>query len=106
MFMKTLAAALIGLGVSAGSAQAITVTSTADAGAGTLRAAINQANANANRTVIDLNLPAAGGNTITKATDLPILVFPVELRGAGVVIDTVNTAWGISSPPTAAPSAA
>ena len=96
MFFKILAAALIGLGVSAGSAQAITVTSTANAGAGTLRAAINQANANANLTMIDFNLPAAGGNTITPANNLPVLVFPVEIDGAGVVIDTVNTGWGLA----------
>jgi parallel beta-helix repeat protein len=96
MFFKILAAALIGLGVSAGSAQAITVTSTANAGPGTLRAAINQANTNANLTVIDFNLPAAGGNTITPANNLPVAVFPVEIDGAGVVIDTVNTAWGLA----------
>jgi parallel beta-helix repeat protein len=96
MFLKMLAAALIALGASAGAAQAQTVTSTANAGPGTLRAAINQANANANRSVIDFNLPAAGGNTITPANNLPVLVFPVEIDGAGVVIDTVNTAWGLA----------
>jgi parallel beta-helix repeat protein len=91
-----LAAALIGLGVSAGSAQAITVTSTANAGAGTLRSAINQANANANLSVIDFNLPAVGGNTITPANNLPVITQPVEIRGAGVVVDAVNTAWGLA----------
>jgi parallel beta-helix repeat protein len=96
MFFKILAAALIGLGVSAGSAQAFTVTSTANAGAGTLRNAINQANANANLSVIDFNLPAVGGNTITPANNLPVITQPVELRGAGVVLDAVNTAWGLA----------
>jgi hypothetical protein len=79
-----------------GAAQAQTVTSTANAGPGTLRAAINQANANANLSVIDFNLPGAGVNTITPANNLPVLVFPVEIDGAGVVIDTVNTAWGLA----------
>jgi hypothetical protein len=96
MFSKMLAAALIGLGVSAGAAQAQTVTSTANAGPGTLRAAINQANSNANLSVIDFNLPAAGGNTITPAANLPVITQPVELRGAGVVLDAVNTAWGLA----------
>ena len=96
MFLKMLAAALIALGVSAGAAQAQTVTSTANAGPGTLRAAINQANANANLSVIDFNLPAAGGNTITPAFNLPAITQPVQLRGTGVVIDTVNTAWGVA----------
>ena len=94
MFSKMLIAALIGLGATASAAQAQTVTSTANAGPGTLRAAINQANANANLSVIDFNLPAAG-NTITPAFNLPVITQPVELHGAGVVIDTVNTAWGI-----------
>jgi parallel beta-helix repeat protein len=95
MLSKMLAAALIGLGATAGAAQAQTVTSTGNAGPGTLRAAINQANANANLSVIDFNLPAAGGNTITPANNLPALTAPVQIRGAGVVIDTVNTAWGV-----------
>lgn len=96
MFMKILAAALIALGASAGAAHAQTVTSTANAGPGTLRAAINAANANANLSVIDFNLPAAGGNTITPAFNLPVITQPVQLRGTGVVIDTVNTAWGVA----------
>jgi len=96
MISKMLAAALIGLGATAGAAQAQTVTSTANAGAGTLRAAINSANANANLSVIDFNLPAAGGNTITPAFNLPVITQPVELHGGGVVIDTVNTAWGVA----------
>ena len=56
----------------------------------------NQANANANLSVIDFNLPAAGGNTITPAFNLPVITQPVQLRGTGVVIDTVNTAWGVA----------
>jgi parallel beta-helix repeat protein len=96
MLSKMLAAALIGLGATAGAAQAQTVTSTANAGPGTLRAAINQANANANLSVIDFNLPAAGGNTITPANNLPVITQPVEIHGAGVVIDAVNTAWGVA----------
>ena len=96
MFSKMLAAALIGLGATASAAQAQTVTSNANAGAGTLRAAINQANANANLSVIDFNLPAAAGNTITPAFNLPILTAPVEIHGGGVVIDTVNTAYGLA----------
>ena len=95
MFMKMLAGALIALGASAGAAQAQTVTSNANAGAGTLRAAINQANANANLSVIDFNLPAVAGNTITPANNLPALTAPVQVRGGGVVIDAVNTAWGL-----------
>ena len=35
------------------------------------RAAINQANANANLTVIDFNLPPAGGNTICPPSSSP-----------------------------------
>ncbi len=96
MFMKMLAAALIALGASAGAAHAQTVTSTADAGPGTLRRAINQANAAGNLSVIDFNLPAAGGTTITPAANLPAFAAPVEIHGAGVVIDTVNTAYGLA----------
>ena len=79
MFSKMLAAALIGLGASASAAQAQTVTSPANAGPGTLRAAINQANLNANLSVIDFNLPAI--TTITPANDLPAIIFPVEIDG-------------------------
>jgi parallel beta-helix repeat protein len=104
MFSKMLAAALIGLGVSATAAQAQTVKSPADAGPGTLRAAINQANANANLSVIDFKLPAI--TTITPANDLPPIIFPVEIDGytqpgsapssggaasPTVTIDAVNT---------------
>jgi parallel beta-helix repeat protein len=80
MFSKLLAAALIGLGVSASAAQAQTVTSPANAGPGTLRSAINQANANANLSVITFSLPAAG-TVITPAFDLPALTAPVEIDG-------------------------
>jgi parallel beta-helix repeat protein len=105
MFSKMLAAALIGLGVSASAAQAQTVTSPADAGPRTLRSAINQANSNANLSVIKFNLPAI--TVITPASDLPALTAPVVIDGytqAGsapasatgpaapiVTIDAVNT---------------
>ena len=96
MFSKMLAAALIGLGVSASAAQAqITVTSPASAGPGTLRAAINQANANVNRSFIDFNLPPAA-TTITPANNLPMIIAPVEIDGPGVVIDAVNTAQALA----------
>jgi parallel beta-helix repeat protein len=111
MFSRKLAvtlAALVGLGVSASAAhaQALTVTSAANAGSGTLRRAINDANANANRSVIEFKLPAAA-TVITPAFDLPPLTAPVEIDGysqpgsspasattpalPGVVIDAVNT---------------
>jgi parallel beta-helix repeat protein len=97
MFSKMLAAALIGLGVSASAAQAQVVTSTANAGPGTLRSAINQANANANRSFIQFNLPAAG-MTITPTANLPALTQPVEIDASmqpGVVIDAVNVAQAL-----------
>ena len=96
MFGRMLAAALIGLGVSASAAQAQVVTSTSNAGPGTLRSAINQANANANLSVIQFNLPASAGSTIMPAFNLPAITAPVEIQGGGVLIDAVNTAQALA----------
>jgi hypothetical protein len=62
----------------------VVVTSTADSGPGTLRAAIDAANANADRTTIDFAIPASAGAgpfTIALATPLPNIATPVIIRG-------------------------
>lgn len=62
----------------------VVVTSAADSGPGTLRAAIDAANANADRTTIDFAIPASAGTgpfTIPLATPLPNIATPVIIRG-------------------------
>ena len=92
------AAALIGIGAAASTAQAqFTVFTPADSGPGSLRRAINNANANANLSRIEFNLPAI--TTITPLASLPAITAPVELDGftqPGVVIDVVNSAQGLA----------
>ena len=60
------------------------VTSAADSGPGTLRAAIDTANVNPDRTTIDFAIPASSGPgpfTISLATPLPNISTPVLIRG-------------------------
>ena len=106
------ALAALGAGASAAHAQApIPVFNPADAGAGTLRQAINRANNNANLSIIEFNLPAAG-TVIAPNANLPAITAPVEIDGysqpgsspasaaipavPGAVIDAVNTTQALA----------
>ncbi|HJU39186.1 MAG TPA: Ig-like domain repeat protein, partial [Tahibacter sp.] len=77
------ACALVALFAAAGAhAQSrAVVTSAADSGPGTLRAAIDAANANADRTTIDFAIAGTGPFTIALATPLPNIATPVVIRG-------------------------
>jgi hypothetical protein len=102
MFGKMLLAALVALGVGASTASAETlkVTNPNDSGPGTLRRAINVANTQTDRDVIEFDLPAAS-TVITPLADLPAFTAPVVVDGLSqpgavpgapvVVIDAVNT---------------
>jgi len=73
VFAWTLAAAALG--------NTYTVTNTNDSGAGSLRQAILDANANPGADTIDFDIPAAGVQTITPATQLPAITSPVTTNG-------------------------
>src|SRR5436305_7946305 len=80
--------ALLSLSFAPAAAFAITftVSRTADSGAGSLRAAINNANAQPNISaeqpdVIAFNIPGAGVHRIAPLTDLPAITDPVVIDG-------------------------
>src|SRR5262249_27212399 len=80
--LGALGATLIALGI-AGPANAATfaVNNTNSSGAGSLRSAINAANGTAARDSITFAIPGAGPQTITLASDLPVITQPVDIKG-------------------------
>jgi len=68
-----------------------TVINTNDTGAGSLRQAILDANGNAGADTIAFNIPGAGVQTITPATQLPVLTDVVTIDGYTQPGSSVNT---------------
>jgi hypothetical protein len=68
------------------------VTTTADSGPGSLRDAINQANADSQAlSTIDFSIPGSGVQTISPATDLPVITHPVVINGFSQPGSSANT---------------
>lgn len=80
-------AVAIGMALTAGSAQADTfsVTTTDDSGAGSFREAIQSANGNIGADIIDFS--AVSGQTITLASNLPVIGDDLTLQGSDVTLD-------------------
>ena len=79
------AAAFVVLGVAAAATPAqaatITVTNVSDVNAGSLRRAIETADQQPNHDTIKFDIPGTGAHTITLVADLPVLSYPVTIKG-------------------------
>ena len=81
--MVAAAVAALGAATAATPAQAatITVTNVSDVNAGSLRRALEDAEQLPDRDTIKFDIPGGGAHTITLVGDLPVLSYPVTIRG-------------------------